>query len=127
MRQDLSRSKYPSNRVRDTKNRTKVLFSTYFQPTFSARRTQSATPKSWARTSGPMLGDGHFQRGELADKRIRDPRRELPVDHALWQMPQEIDDAGMGGLVARRHELGEQPLDARADALEAARRSEEGG
>ena len=74
-----------------------------------------------------MLGHGHFQRGKLADAGVRNPRRQLPVDHALRQMPEEIDDAGMGGLVARRHELVEQPLDARADAFEAARRSEEGG
>ena len=74
-----------------------------------------------------MLGHGHFQGGKLADAGIRDPRRQLPVDHALRQMPEEIDDARMGGLVARRDKLGEEPLDARAHAFEAARRSEEGG
>jgi hypothetical protein len=71
-----------------------------------------------------MLGHGHFQRGKLADACIRNPRRQLAVDHALRQVPEEIDDAGMRRLVARRHELVQKPLDARADAFEAARRSE---
>ena len=74
-----------------------------------------------------MLGDGHFQRGKLADAGVGDPRRQRPVDHSLRQVPEEIDDPGMRRLVARRHELVQQPLDAQPNALEAACRSEEGG
>ena len=45
----------------------------------------------------------------------------------MRQVPQEIDDPRMDRMVTRRHELVEKPLDARADAFEAARRGEEGG
>ena len=39
----------------------------------------------------------------------------------MRQVPEAIDDAGVGGLVARRHELVQEPLDTRPNALEAAR------
>ena len=70
-----------------------------------------------ARATRTVLDHGYLQRGKLANPGIGDPRRELPVDHTLRQMPEEVDDLGMCRLVAGCHKLVQEPLDARAHAL----------
>ena len=58
---------------------------------------------------------------------IGDARRDLPVDQPLRQMPEQVDHPRMRVGVARRHELVQQALDARAHAFKASGRREQGG
>jgi len=48
------------------------------------------------------------------------------VYQADRQMPEQVDGAGMGARVPGRHELVEQTLDSRSDALQGAHGSEQG-
>ena len=73
-----------------------------------------------------MFRNRYFQRCELADPALGDAWRDLPVDDALRQVPDEVEHAGMRGGVARRDQLVQQSFDTRPDAFQASGRREQG-
>ena len=84
-------------------------------------------PRTAPRAAGPVLGDGDFERGEVANASVGDFGCQLAVDDAHRQVPEEIDDSGMGHLVTWGNELVQQAFEFGPDACEAAGRGEEGG
>ena len=86
-------------------------------------RARTAAPAA----AWPMLGHGHFERGKLADSGIGNARCQRTVDDPDREVPQQIDDARMRPLMARRGQFVQQPLDLGAHALERADGGEQGG
>jgi hypothetical protein len=73
-----------------------------------------------------MLRHRDFQRSQLADLDVGNTWRDGAVDDAGRDMPQQIDDAGVRALVARRDQLIERTLDLGPYALERADGREQG-